>query len=64
MGDTPERPAKFRRTALMNALKITKIGVPAGVSLPKELLEQQGTDIGGGMSVTLADWFRYHVSKR
>jgi putative addiction module antidote len=36
----------------MNALKIKKIGNSAGVILPKELLTQLGTDIGGTLAVT------------
>ena len=36
----------------MNALKIKKIGNSAGVILPKELLAQLGTDVGGTLSVT------------
>lgn len=36
----------------MNALKVKKIGNSAGVILPKELLAQLGTDVGGTLSVT------------
>jgi putative addiction module antidote len=36
----------------MNALKIKKIGNSAGVILPKELLAQLGTNVGGTLSVT------------
>jgi putative addiction module antidote len=36
----------------MNSLKVTKIGNSAGVILPKELLAQLGTDVGGSLSVT------------
>lgn len=36
----------------MNALKIRRIGNSAGVVLPKELLVQLGTDVGGTLSVT------------
>jgi putative addiction module antidote len=34
------------------ALKVKKIGNSAGVILPKELLAQLGTEIGGTLSVT------------
>lgn len=44
--------ASFGYNGRMNALKITKIGNSAGVILPKELLAQLGTDIGGTLSVT------------
>ena len=36
----------------MNALKVKKIGNSAGVILPKELLAELGTDVGGTLSVT------------
>ena len=36
----------------MNALTIKKIGNSAGVILPKELLAQLGTDVGGTLAVT------------
>jgi putative addiction module antidote len=36
----------------MNALTIKKFGNSAGVILPKELLAQLGTDVGGTLSVT------------
>jgi putative addiction module antidote len=35
----------------MNALKVKKIGNSAGVILPKELLAELGTDVGGTLSV-------------
>lgn len=36
----------------MNELKVKKIGNSAGVILPKEMLAQLGTDVGGTLSVT------------
>ena len=36
----------------MNALTIKKFGNSAGIILPKELLAQLGTDVGGTLSVT------------
>lgn len=36
----------------MNTLKVKKIGNSAGVILPKELLAELGTDVGGTLSVT------------
>jgi putative addiction module antidote len=36
----------------MNVLKVKKIGNSAGVILPKELLAELGTDVGGTLSVT------------
>lgn len=37
---------------MTEALKVTKIGNSAGVILPKELLAQLGTEVGGTLSVT------------
>ena len=43
---------RMRYNDRMNALTIKKIGNSAGVILPKELLAQLGTDVGGTLSVT------------